>query len=356
MIGFVKGAVWVQVYRDSEFVETDKMPLVSNDLVRYTPAQVAAEEIVRRTQTSQFTPGDTRPIGSESGVAYIAPLIPQGMWNAFFEKNEGFMYFDDGGTSENGQRVESMSTTPFKWGEGMEIFDDIYRKLIWKVGFFNTYPEIYYAPLYGDSGEVEEVLGVVPYISYRFWWGILVPKWGGVALFHSDGTVEDLSPEEASADERLQLTSRLFPEKMARDYIHSQRYDAGGFMLAQMWYGVIRRPGKIEIPPLPGKEQMPFFLPMQDDTYKYLATVEPDGDAYSLMRIYTINAKTGERLVYRYDVDGRPSNLQGPRKVISYAKALPNYVWLEGSGKNASGTYRIVEPRPVTPAGQNRLF
>ena len=60
---------------------------------------------------------------------------------------------------------------------------------------------------------------------------------------------------------------------------------------------------------MPGEDQMPFFLPMEDGSYQYLATVEPDGEAYSLMRIYLINALTGERQVYRFDKPGRPRNL-----------------------------------------------
>ena len=353
---FAGGARYVQIYKDAHFKEIDVLPRVSNELVRYTPAQVAAEEIVRRTQTSQFTPGKTRPIGSSTGVAYIAPLVPQGLYNALFEHNTGFMYYDDGGTDEAAQRVKTLSSNPFQWGEGMEVLDDVYRQLIQKVGFLNTYPEIYYTPVYKEDGSVQEILGVVPYISYRFWWGLMIPQWGGVAIFHADGSVENLSPTKAAADERLIRTQRLFPEKLAETYIYSERYDVGNNILEQMWYGFIRRPGKIEIPDLPGEEQMPFFLPMQDGSYSYLATVEPDGEAFSLMRVYLINAKTGERQVYRYDKEGRPSNLQGPKKVISYVKALPNYVWHEGEGANASGTYRIIEPRPVTPDGRDRLF
>lgn len=351
-----RGVIWVRLNEDANFQEIDVLPRISNDLVRYTPAQVAAEEIVRRTQSSEFTPGDTRPIGSSTGVAYIAPLVPQGMWNALLSHNRSFMYFEDGGRDEARERVNVLPSDPFAWGEGMEVFDDIHRRLIKRVGFFNTYPEIYYAPIYDEGGQITQVMGVAPYISYRFWWGLLIPQWGGVAIFHADGTIQDLSPQEATDDPRLAQTQSTFPKKLARDYIHSERYDHGDSLAARVWYGLIRRPGKIEIPPMPGSEQQPFFLPMEDGSYAYLATVEPDGEAYSLMRVYLVNARTGERFVYRLDREGRPGNLQGPRKIISYAKALPNYVWVEGHGSKQSGSYRIVEPRPVTPVGTDRLF
>jgi len=171
------------------------------------------------------------------------------MWNALTEHNRGFMYFHDGTMDTSGQRVINMETEGFAWGEGMEIFDDIQRRLLHDIGFFKSYPEIYYTPVYAEDGAIKEVIGVVPYISYRFWWGIMVPKWGGIAIFHADGTLENLTPEAAKLDPRLIETQRLFPEKLAKDYIYAQRYDKGNHLLAQMFYGLVQREGKIEIPP-----------------------------------------------------------------------------------------------------------
>ncbi len=347
---------WVQIYEDSQFADINTLPHVSNQHVRYTPHQVASEEIVRRTQTSAFTPGKTRALGSQQGVAYITPLVPQGVWNMLLGNNSSFMYFADEGTDENLRRVTELTGEPFAYGEGMEVFDDIHRRLIWEVGFLNTYPEIYYAPIFEKNGKLKEVIGVVPYISYRFWWGLWIPKWGGVALFHPDGTLENLTPETAIADARLSTSHRLFPEHLASLYTQAQRFDMGDGILERVWFGTIRRPGKIEVPWLPGDEQMPFFLPMEDGSYRYVTTVEPDGEAYALLRMYFVNAKTGERTVYRFDTAGRPENLQGPAKVISYAKTLPGYVWFEEGTRGSSGTYRIVEPRPVTPVGKDHLF
>lgn len=353
-----EGVIETQIYKDAEFAEVDELRMPSIDQVRYTPHQVAGEEIVRRTQTSEFSPGRARAIGSETGVAYIAPLVPQGFINTLNQKNEGFLYFEDGGDGDDIQRVTTLTTDPFKWGEGMEIFDDIRRRLIKEIGFFKTYPEIYYAPVTNADGELEEVIGVVPYLSYRFHWGLLIPQWGGVAIFHANGKgLENLSPEEAQKDPRLIVTKRLFPEDLARMYVHAQRYDGKGVEgVVPDWFpefgkqivsGWIMRPGKIQIPKLPGHVQMPFFLPMEDETYQYLTTVEPDGDAYSLMRIYYVDAFSGELTMYRFDREGRKANLQGPAKILSYAKNIDGYNWYEEDAGGASGSYRLVEPFPA---------
>lgn len=327
--------------RQAAFVELDVSPRVSSTLARYTPMQVASQEIIRRTQKSQYTPGHTRAQGSESGVAFVAPLIPQGIFNTLFVQNKGVMYFDDGGTDEKAQRVQEQPSEYFAIGEGMEILDDVHRHLVHEIGFFKSYPEIYYVR------DGNDVLGVVPYVSYRFYWGLWIPYWGGVAIIDSDGNIADSSPQEAQADKRLQSAQRLFPEKLARVYVDAQRYDVG------WWGGLIKRENKIEIPKLPGKNQLPYFLPMEDGSYQYVTMTEPDGDAYSLMRTYYVDAHSGALRVYSYDKPGRDGNLLGPRKVLSFAKTIPGYNWYEkGGGDSAgSGTYRLVEPRPVDRGG-----
>ncbi|MBI4433765.1 M48 family metalloprotease [Candidatus Uhrbacteria bacterium] len=343
----LRGVVEYQLYRDAAFLEVDTKPRVSSHLVRYTPERVAVEEILRRTQTSEFTPGTVRAIGTPHGVAYIAPLVPQGVVSTFVEHNAGFMYFDDGGTEEDQPRVTMIRTEPFVFGEGMEVLDDIHRRLITEIGFFKSYPEISYVPV-RSNGRVVEIIGVVPYIDYRLAWGLFIPEWGGVVLFHASGQLERLTPQEAIADPRLRAAHRLFPEELARRYVEAQRYDQG---VLSGWY---RRGGKIEVPQLPAGEQMPYFLPMEDGTYQYLTMVEPDGDAYSLMRVYMVHALTGERTYYRHDREDRDQNLQGPAKVLSYAKQIPGYNWYEESGSGASGSYRLVESRPVTRS--DRLY
>lgn len=338
----------VQLYRLNHFTERPELLGVSSEQVRFKPLQIAQADIVRKNKASEFTPGRLSPIGSEKGVAYISPLVPQGIINTILMQNQGFLYLDDAGTDEERNRVSKIDTQPFSWGEDMAVFDDIHRRLIRKVGFTRSYPEIYYAPV-KKEGKVVEIVGVVPYISYAFR-GVFVPQWGGVAIFHADGRIEDLSPDEVKNDPRLLSTRRAFPETLVRQIVHAQRFDTG------LIGGWIRRPGKIEIPELPGENQMPYFLPMQDGSYQYVTSVEPDGEGFSIMRIYYVNALTGERTVFRFDTPKMGGkNLVGPAKSLSFIKAIPGYNWHQVSSGGGSGTYLIIEPRPVTPRGSDHL-
>lgn len=326
------------------FAEVDALPEISRDKIRFTPEDVAAQEIVRRVQSSEFSPGHTRALSNVGGVGYIAPFVPQGLWNRLGSRNDAFLYYDDAGSEDERQRVTNIPSEPFVYGEGMEIFDDIRRRLVLDIGFFKSYPEIYYAPIL-ENGAVKEVIGVVPYVSYDFRWGIFIPHWGGVVVFHADGTIVDLSPEEAQADPLLADVSRLYPESLMKKIVEAQRYDQGPIS------GLIRRAGKIEIPRLPGHTQMPFFLAMEDGSSRYVTMAEPDGDGYGLMRIYLVDARTGERTVYRFDVDDRPQDLLGPAKAISSVKSVQGFNWYEEDGDSKSGSYRVIEPRPVTRGG-----
>lgn len=340
----VSGARSFLLAQEAAYEPTDAMPRVSNARVRYTPLDVAEQHIARRTQTSQSAIGAVRPVATAQGVAYVTPLEVRGVWNMFFGKNQDFMFFDDAGTDETRGRVHELKTDPFQVGEGMEVFDDIQRTLVVSMGFFRSYPEISYVPVY-DGDALTEVLGIVPYISYHMRWGITVPHWGGVVVFHADGTFEDLTPEQAQDDPRLQGGNRLFPEALAEAYAEAQRFDAGPIS------GYFRRDDKIEIPELPGGNQMPFYLPMEDGSYQYVTMAEPDGASYALRKIFYVNAQTGKRSVYAFDGEGE-ENLLGPAKVVSSAKSVPGYNWYEESGQTASGSYRIVEPRPVTRDGK----
>ena len=96
----------------------------------------------------------------------------------------------------------------FRRGEGMAL----YRNVGWKLKrekFFAHHTNQYYVL------DGEELLGVVPYISYRFSFPVMVPRWGGVLVVHPDGEIENLSPEEAIRDGRFE-GERLYPEQLAR--------------------------------------------------------------------------------------------------------------------------------------------
>ncbi len=345
-MGILAGIEQAKIAQMAKYELMDQLPAVSREHVRYTPLQVAEQEISRRTQSSQRAIEEVIPLSGPKGPMYIAPLIVNGVVNMYLGQNQGFEVFDDAGTVDNGlDRVSLIDTPEFQVGDEMEIFDNLDRRLILDVGFFNTYPRTYYAPIYKEDGvTVDEVVGIVPYISYTFWWGFLLPEWGGVAVFHADGTIENLTPAEAQQSEKLAHVDRLFPSWLAEKWVYAQPFDQGWLS------GYIRRDDKIEVPRLEDQNQMPFYLLMEDGTSQYITMTEPDGPSFALRKIYYTDARTGTSRVYAYN---DKENILGPAKAVSMAKSVTGYTWYEDHGQGgSSGSYRIIEPRPVTRGGE----
>ena len=60
-----------------------------------------------------------------------------------------------------------------------------------------------------------EAIAVAPYVGYKGF-PFKYPYAKGVLVYHQDGQLEDLTPEEAAARPELAATGRLFPESVAR--------------------------------------------------------------------------------------------------------------------------------------------
>ena len=191
----------------------------------------------------------------------------------------------------------------------------------------------------------EELLGIVPYISYKFSFPVMVPKWGGVMVVHPDGETEKLTPEEATEDPRFE-GERLYPEQLARKVGDVWKYRNGYW---NTWFAhedeaVIPRIDASEEPATEASAtldqatstgQMPFLIPTQEGPQWFLAA-EPYGRSFSMYRAIYVDAHSGD--ISFFD-PGTGSALIGVNKALNYAKAtFPNYQW----GQNAV----ILEPRP----------
>lgn len=194
----------------------------------------------------------------------------------------------------------------------------------------------------------EELLGVVPYISYGFSFPVMVPRWGGVLVVHPDGEVENLSPEEAVRDGRFE-GERLYPEELARRVGDVWKYRNG------YWNTWFAHENEARIPQIdasgeqaaPDQEtaatsqgtsanEMPFLIPTGEGP-QWFSAAEPYGRSFSMYRGIYVDAHSGEVTYFKPDTG---SALIGVNKALDYAKAtFPNYQW----GQNAV----ILEPRPV---------
>ena len=301
--------------------------------VRYLPYDVASRFGQNTQDNSTLVLGGFEPLDNEEGgIDWVSPREPNGPWNSIANNQDGAMVIEPDGSTE-------IIDQEFRRGEGMALYRNVQWRLI-RNKFFAHHTNQYYVM------DGEELLGIVPYISYRFSFPVMVPKWGGVMVVHPDGETERLSPEEATEDPRFE-GERLYPEQLARKVGDVWKYRNGYW---NTWFAhedeaVIPRIDASEEPPTEASAtvdqatstgQMPFLIPTQEGPQWFLAA-EPYGRSFSMYRAIYVDAHSGD--ISFFD-PGTGSALIGVNKALNYAKAtFPNYQW----GQNAV----ILEPRPV---------
>ena len=320
-------------YLDSvEAEEIEEMPDTTG--MRFLPYDVAARFGQNTQDDSTLVLGQFEPLDNgEGGIDWVAPREPNGLYNSLVNNQDGVTVIRPDGSAESVNQE-------FRRGEGMAL----YRNVNWKLKrekFFAHHTNQYYVV------DGEEVLGVVPYIGYRFSFPVMVPRWGGILVVHPDGEVEDLSPEEAVRDGRFE-GERLYPEELARRVGDVWKYRNG------YWNTWFAHEDEAQIPqitategqPAPDQQpatsqgtstnEMPFLIPTGEGP-QWFSAAEPYGRSFSLYRGIYVDAHSGEVTYFKPDAG---SALIGVNKSLDYAKAaFPNYQW----GINAV----ILEPRPV---------
>jgi hypothetical protein len=320
-------------YLDSiEAEEIKEMPETTG--LRFLPYDVAARFGLNTQDEPTLTLGDFEPLDNgEGGIDWVAPRVPNGLYNSFVNNQDGAMVIQPDGSAE-------IVSQEFKRGEGMAL----YRNVGWKLKrtkFFAHHTNQYYVL------DGEELLGIVPYISYRFSFPVMVPKWGGVLVVHPDGKIENLSPQEAINDGRFE-GERLYPEQLARKVGDVWKYRNG------YWNTWFAHEDEAQIPEInPPEEQeapaeqpatrqgtstnqMPFLIPTEVGPQWFLAA-EPYGRSFSMYQGIYVDGHSGEVTYFKPDTG---SALIGVNKALDYAQAtFPNYQW----GRNAV----ILEPRPI---------
>ena len=315
-------------YLDSiEAEEIKEMPETTG--LRFLPYDVAARFGLNTQDEPTLMLGDFEPLDNgEGGIDWVAPRVPNGLYNSLVNNQDGVMVIQPDGSAE-------IISQEFKRGEGMAL----YRNVGWQLKrekFFAHHTNQYYVL------DGKELLGVVPYISYRFSFPVMVPKWGGVLVVHPDGEIENLSPQEAIQDGRFE-GERLYPEQLARKVGDVWKYRNG------YWNTWFAHEDEAQIPEINTPEdqnaatlegtstnQMPFLIPTEVGPQWFLAA-EPYGRSFSMYQGIYVDGHSGEVTYFKPDTG---SALIGVNKALDYAQAtFPNYQW----GQNAV----ILEPRPV---------
>jgi hypothetical protein len=318
-------ARWYLV-RDLQPQQLDALPETAG--VRYLPMEVAERYARNKMQDSVYQVGDIDPLDADGQVDWVAPRVPNGLWNSFMIKSDGFVVVRPDG------QVETIHQS-MKYGEGMRITSNITWPL-WRMHYTADLSEFYYVQV------GKEVMALAPYVYYRYVFPVQVPYWGGVFVVHSNGQIEDLSPQQAIADPRF-ITQRLYPEALARAVGDAWGYRKG---VPNAWFA---HEDQTQLPSATDTgNQMPYLLPTAAGPRWFLG-LEPYGPSWSIFKMLFIDARTG---VIELQELPKEAGLIGPSSALGYVRsAFPTYNWYKRGEKESSGDVIAIEPRPVIKDG-----
>ena len=176
----------------------------------------------------------------------------------------------------------------------------------------------------------DDAFAMAPYVGYSGF-PFPQPEFKGVIVYHRDGTIEDLSPEEAAERPELVRTGRIFPEAVARA-------EAEALAASDEIDGEI----------VDGKgNKQPFLTSIDADTTVWLTVIDSKVPQGGVKALVLTDSSTGATEVWKPPAD-RP--LISTEDVINRARALP-LRWEEerccdSDGHSYTVTLReVVEPR-----------
>ncbi|MDB2262176.1 hypothetical protein PM035_15500 [Halorubrum ezzemoulense] len=263
----------------SQTATVERLDDVDADNPRIVTRAVADRYASNTLNRPQYRVGDT-DISVVNGTPYwAAPLAPDGLFNKITKRQAGTVLVDMTTQQANVRSVDGELET----GVGT-IFHRNYR---WELLKSQAYLVDYGDPKMVIHNNTQYI--AVPYSEPTFHLTPLphsTPQWGGVAVIDPSGSIETLSPSEATASSILD-NQQLYPENLALQSVAATKYRNG------ILNTYTSHEDEIEIAPLPGDENdQPFFI-LSESGPQYVVAVEPYGNAQGLQELWTIDGQDG---------------------------------------------------------------
>jgi hypothetical protein len=320
------------LFGDTRYAEIPGLP--EGGQVRIVPRDVAEQSATSGFNSSTEQLSNFAIVRTPQGLEWTALRTPNGTVRAFTKKSQGLASLDASSSS----RELRLTDAEFQVAPGLRITDSLRWRLLKRRFLIDL----------ADPVAIRDERGrpriLVPYISYR---GLLTrrPRLGGAFLVAPDGTIEDLSVEEALRRPAVRDSGRLFPPTLAREMQDAYAYKNG------VWNRLFIHEEQTAISDTEANPQ-PYLVDFGERGAKWVTVAEPYGRAFAVNAIFLTDAATGATQIWRVP---RDRSLSGNRRALQTVRSLtiPGVVFAgEGPGGAGGGRFRVVEPRPVFVDGQ----
>ena len=316
--------------------EIDNFPEVNAENPRIIPRAVADVQTRGSVSYRQHQLGASDIARAEDGdLVWSYPIQPDQFRNQFSGNQRGVLLSDM--TTTEDRELQAYDEQEFKYGQNMFM----HRSANW-----NLEKSDYWVQYRDDPVEFThdgEAYMVFPKTGHE--WHLLpvphtTPTWEGVALVHTDGTIEHMSPEEARNSEILD-GQRIYPLYNSQRYAESLEYRNGiinQLPIVGSFEGVIE---PATLPAGAGNSQ-PFVIDLEGEEMSYTYAMEPAGEqTRGLDEVWLFDARTGEMRYYGTGGD----TLLGPERAMGIIRSADTRTnW---DTESSSGQFRVVEPVPT---------
>jgi hypothetical protein len=327
--GFNAPLVGRAIVKATTYEAIDGLP--PGGVVRLVPREVAEQNASSGFNSPTETLTNFRIVNTDKGLVWTALRTPQGAFRIFSKKSQGIVELD----AENTARALRPIDAELQVAPGLQITDNLRWRLL-KRRFLIRLEEPVGIPT------PRGVRIVVPYLEYK---GLLIrrPVLGGVFVVAPDGTIEDLTPEEAARRPELARSGRIFPDTQARRIQDAYQYKRG------IWNAWFVHEDQTRVTDTETNRQ-PYLVDFGAAGLgpQWVTVAEPYGRAFAASAIFLTDAVTGHTRIWRLP---RRTSLSGNRRALQTVRtvAIPGVDF--GGGTGGTGNFRVVEPRPVFVKG-----
>lgn len=319
------------------FEESDELFVSNPDNPRYTNFEVVLQNMVGFLGTdsdysvegAQLHAQDRH--GKFCSVAPAAPNPPDAFWQRAMVPTPFAVEHNDDMTIKNKDDRIRVIQSPIVYGEN-RIGPTEVMSLVMRWDPLCAHAEITYTPIGTDDNSCFILVRKTGYtMSFKVFPPTRVEYWRGVSLISPDGVLENLTPDEAMNDPRLDGLV-LHPEQLTKLYVDAASMQEGSLDAS------LKHKGRLEVPEMPGHNQQPFLLNgLHNDPYQTMC-VEPKGSNFGLFGVYVVNGQTGRRIRHKGGMR------LGPVKAINELMSQKEMFW-SSDGKSSNG-YHALEMWP----------